>query len=140
MNGFECLAWVVGKQVVAMTACNQIAELIVSAVHHSASKQAPFRDDYPFVGIIHTMICERIADDDVLAEQIAYAFHTFVLHIVSIESKIFIMEYLEKTLTAGRGIVRQQLNAIDATHGEHCVLFVFQLGVLALLHKATAYT
>ena len=73
MNGFECLAWVVGKQVVAMTACNQIAELIVSAVHHSASKQAPFRDDDPFVWLIYTMVGEGVADNDVLAEQIADA-------------------------------------------------------------------
>ena len=139
MNGFVCLAWVVGKQVVAMAACNQIAELIVTAVHHSTSKQAPFRDDYPFVGIIHTMVCERIADDDVLAEQIADAVHTFVLNVVAIESTIFIMEYLEKTLTTGDGIVCQKFNAIDTAHGEHYILFVFQLGVLSLLHKAAAY-
>ena len=70
MNRFECLARIVGEEVVAMTTCNHIAEFIVSAVHHSASKQAPFRYYYPLVGIINPMICERIAEDDILAEQI----------------------------------------------------------------------
>ena len=86
------------------------------------------------------MVCERIAYDDVLAEEVADAVHTFLLHIVDIERMILVMENLEEPLTTGGGIVGQQLDAIDAADGKHRILFVFQLSVLALLHEAATHT
>ena len=85
------------------------------------------------------MVGECISNDDVLAEQIANAVHTFLLHAVAIERMILITENPEKTLPAGHGIVGQQLNAIDAAHSQNGILFIFQLSVLPLLHKVATY-
>lgn len=139
MDRWEGTAGVVREEIVAPTACHQVAELVVAAVHQAATEQAPFGDDNPLVGPIHPMVTERITYNDVLVEQVADAIQAVLLHAVGKEGAVFVGEELEQAFPAGCGIVRQQLNAVDAADSQHGILLVLQLGILFLLYQAAAH-
>lgn len=90
IDGIVGAARVVREEVVAMVAGHKVAELVVAAVHHAAAYQAPFGDDNPLLGLIHSMVAEGIADDDVLAEQVADALQAIGLHAVGVKSPVFV--------------------------------------------------
>lgn len=138
MHGFKRVAGQVAEEVVLLALADHVVEGIVPPVHHATAEQAPFGNDNPFLRSVHSPIGEGIADDDVFAEQIAYAFKALRFDSVGEEGTIVFSEDVKEPFATGGGIVGEEFDAIDATDREHGVFLIFQLRVLPLFDKTAA--
>lgn len=73
MDWLEYLARRVGKEVFLRAVAYEIDEFVVAPVYHAAAYQTPLRNSYPFFGLVHTVVAQRVAYYYVLAQQIANA-------------------------------------------------------------------
>lgn len=138
MHGAEGVAGRVAEEVGLGAVAHQIAELVVAAVHHALTDEAPLGNDDPLVGVVRTAVGEGVAVDDVLAEQELHSLQHGGLAGSAEQGSILLAEVVVEPGAARGGIVGQELDAVDARHGQHGVLLILQLGVLLLPHAALA--
>ena len=55
----------VGEKPVAFVFTNEIGKFLVPAVDFIGTDETPFAYVYPFIGLVHTLVSEGVAVDDI---------------------------------------------------------------------------
>ena len=95
-------------------------------------------DHNPLIGIIHTVVGQGIAHDDVVLQQIGYCITTRGFTLRAKQLFVLLTKVTVEPLTTSLGIVRQQFYAIDAADCPDSVFFILQLSPLLLTHALFA--
>lgn len=130
MDGGEGLGRKVGEKAVTLVFAHEVGEFVVSAVHLIGPDKAPFTDMNPLVRLVHTLVREGVAVDDVLGKDVTGRFKATVLASGFEERPVLLREVIQEAFPAGRCIIGQQFDAIDAGEGPDGIVLVLKLGVL----------
>ena len=131
MDRSEGLGRKVGEKAVALIFPYEIGEFVVAAVHLIGPDEAPFTDMDPLVGLVHTLVSEGVAVDDVLGKDVAGRFKATVLASGFEKSPVLLREVIQEAFPTGRCIIGQQFDAVDAGEGPDGIVLVLKLGVLS---------
>ena len=138
MDGCISLSRKVREKPVAFVFTNEIRELVVPAVDLIGSNETPFAYVYPLIGTIHTLVREGIAVDDILGKDIASRLDAVVLAFRFEETLILLREEVQKAFPAGRGIIGQKFDTIDAGNGPDGIVLILELGILLCFDASLA--
>lgn len=131
MNGGESLGRKVGEKPVALVFPHEVGEFIVTTVHLIGPDEAPFTDMDPLVGLVHTLVSEGVAVDDVLGKDVTGRFKATVLASGFEERPVLLREVNQEAFPTGRCIIGQQFDAVDAGEGPYGIVLILKLGVLS---------
>lgn len=130
MNGGKGLDRNVGEQPVTFVFTNEVGEFVVSAVDLVCTDETPFADVYPLIRLVHALVGEGIAVDDVLGQEISGGLDAAVLAPDAEEGPVLLREAVQEAFPAGGGIIGQEFDAVDAGDGPDGIVLVLELGVL----------
>ena len=114
MNGRVGFDRNVRKETYAFIFTDQIGEFVVAPVDFVTSDETPFADVDPFVGFVRTLVGERVAVDDVLGEDVTDGLDAGGLAFRFEQLIVPLHKVIQESLSAGRGVVFLNLDAIDA--------------------------
>ena len=130
MNGGKGLDRNVGEQPVTFIFTNEVGEFVVPAVDLVCTDETPFADVYPLIRLVHALVGDGIAVDDVLGQEISGGLDAAVLAPGAEEGPVLLREAVQEAFPAGSGIIGQEFDAVDAGDGPDGIVLVLELGVL----------
>lgn len=71
MDGREDFGRNVGEESLAVVFTDEVGEFVVPAVDLVCTDEAPFADVYPLIRLVHALVGEGIAVDDIFGQDIA---------------------------------------------------------------------
>lgn len=129
MNGSVGFDRDVREEAVAFIFTDQIGELVVASVDFVATDKTPFGDVYPFIRFVRSLVGKGIAVDDVFGEDVTDGLYTGGLAFRFEQLIVPLHKVIQESLSAGRGVVFLNLDAVDAGDGPDGIVFVLELGV-----------
>lgn len=97
----------IGKEVVAAVLPYQEREFIVTAADFATAYETPLAHMNPTDGIIHAPVCERIAVNYVLGEDVSGGLNAFILAFGFKKCLVLLCEIIKQALTARGYIIGQ---------------------------------
>ena len=138
MNGGKGLDRNVGEQPVTFVFTNEVGEFVVPAVDLVCTDETPFADVYPLIRLVHALVGEGIAVDDVLGQEISGGLDAAVLAPGAEEGPVLLREAVQEAFPAGSGIVCQELDAVDAGYSPDSIVLILELGILLCFDASLA--
>lgn len=131
MDGREDFGRNVGEESLAVVFTDEVGEFVVPAVDFVCTDETPFADVYPLVRLVHALVGEGIAVDDILGQDISGGLDAAVLAPGAEEGPVLLREAVQEAFLAGGGIIGQEFDAVDAGDSPNGIVLVLELGVLS---------
>lgn len=131
MDGREDFGRKVGEESLAVVFTDEVGEFVVPAVDLVCTDEAPFADVYPLIRLVHALVGEGIAVDDILGQDISGGLDAAVLAPGAEEGPVLLREAVQEAFPAGGGIIGQDFDAVDAGDSPDGIVLVLELGVLS---------
>ena len=131
MDGCEDFGRNVGEESLAVVFTDEVGEFVVPAVDFVCTDETPFADVYPLVRLVHALVGEGIAMDDILGQDISGGLDAAVLTPGAEEGPVLLREAVQEAFPAGGGIIGQDFDAVDAGDSPDGIVLVLELGVLS---------